>query len=271
MGTRVYTPEWEVKHAQLPQSDIVPLKALPTDFNATTNWPQCASVIGHIRDQSDCGCCWSFGSTESFNDRLCIVHNYTGQVSSQDTCSCCDPDFGCDGSNGCDGGFTEDAFNYFVKHGVVTGGDNPDVGKGDTCFPYQLAMCDHHEGGPYTPCPNLCPNECNTPACPASTGCTESKYPTAWAKDKHFAKTAYGVSGVDKIMTDIMTNGPVSASFTVYSDFLTYKSGVYVNNGGSVLGGHAVRILGWGVDAGTPYWYVANSWNNYCKYRIMYY
>jgi cathepsin B len=64
-------------------------------------------------------------------------------------------------------------------------------------------------------------------------------------------------------MTDIMTNGPVSASFTVYSDFLTYKSGVYVNNGGSVLGGHAVRILGWGVDAGTPYWYVANSWNNY--------
>merc|ERR1712172_211483 len=27
------------------------------------------------------------------------------------------------------------------------------------------------------------------------------------------------------------------------------------------LGGHAIRILGWGVEEGTPYWLVANSWN----------
>lgn len=28
-----------------------------------------------------------------------------------------------------------------------------------------------------------------------------------------------------------------------------------------MLGGHAIRILGWGVDNGTPYWIIANSWN----------
>lgn len=27
------------------------------------------------------------------------------------------------------------------------------------------------------------------------------------------------------------------------------------------MGGHAVRILGWGVENGTPYWLVGNSWN----------
>lgn len=27
------------------------------------------------------------------------------------------------------------------------------------------------------------------------------------------------------------------------------------------MGGHAVRILGWGVEDGTPYWLVGNSWN----------
>ena len=27
------------------------------------------------------------------------------------------------------------------------------------------------------------------------------------------------------------------------------------------LGGHAIRLLGWGVEEGTPYWLVANSWN----------
>jgi len=58
-----------------------------------------------------------------------------------------------------------------------------------------------------------------------------------------------------------MTNGPVEAAFTVYEDFLAYKSGVYQHTSGSELGGHAVKILGWGVDNSVAYWIVANSWN----------
>jgi cathepsin B len=30
---------------------------------------------------------------------------------------------------------------------------------------------------------------------------------------------------------------------------------------GDYLGGHAIKIFGWGVENGTPYWWVANSWN----------
>lgn len=58
-----------------------------------------------------------------------------------------------------------------------------------------------------------------------------------------------------------MTNGPVEASFTVYTDFLSYKSGVYQQMKGTFAGGHAVKILGWGTEGGKPYWLVANSWN----------
>lgn len=91
-------------------------------------------------------------------------------------------------------------------------------------------------------------------------------------------------------MTELFTNGPVEAAFTVYEDFLLYKtgqkaaphdsycfhksikplhwvidassSGVYKHVTGSALGGHAVKIMGWGTENGTPYWLVANSWNS---------
>lgn len=58
-----------------------------------------------------------------------------------------------------------------------------------------------------------------------------------------------------------MTNGPIEVSFTVYSDFEAYTGGVYQHVTGSQLGGHAVKMLGWGEDNGTPYWIIANSWN----------
>ena len=59
----------------------------------------------------------------------------------------------------------------------------------------------------------------------------------------------------------IMKDGPVETAFTVYSDFENYAGGVYKHTGGSMLGGHAVRIVGWGTDNGEAYWKVANSWN----------
>ena len=38
-------------------------------------------------------------------------------------------------------------------------------------------------------------------------------------------------------------------------------TGVYQHHSDESLGGHAIRLLGWGVDNGTPYWLLANSWN----------
>jgi len=37
--------------------------------------------------------------------------------------------------------------------------------------------------------------------------------------------------------------------------------GVYQHVTGSEISEHAVKILGWGVENGTPFWLVANSWN----------
>merc|ERR1712087_404439 len=71
----------------------------------------------------------------------------------------------------------------------------------------------------------------------------------------------YGVSGESHMKTELSTNGSIEVAFTVYEDFPTYKSGVYQHVTGEALGGHAIRILGYGDENGTKYWLVANSWN----------
>jgi hypothetical protein len=230
------------RRAALPVVSYV-AASIPAHFNATQAWPQCAGVIGHIRDQSDCGSCWAVSSSGAFNDRLCVATNATTELSSQDTTSCCNADNGYS-SGGCDGGFTEDAFNYFAKTGLVSGGESPDKGKGTSCFPYQLAECGHHEKSPLIPCPQVCsPGECATPVCP--TKCSEATYGTAWKADKRkAAKGAYRLASVAAAQTDIMTHGSIAAAFTVYADFLTYTGGVYTHKSGAELGGHAVRVYG---------------------------
>ena len=42
---------------------------------------------------------------------------------------------------------------------------------------------------------------------------------------------------------------------------LFHCPGVYQHVNGKMLGGHAIRILGWGIENDTPYWLIANSWN----------
>jgi cathepsin B len=46
----------------------------------------------------------------------------------------------------------------------------------------------------------------------------------------------------------VMKKGPVLASFNVFSDFLLYKKGIYVQTSDKMMGVHAVKVLGWGYD-----------------------
>lgn len=123
------------------------------------------------------------------------------------------------------------------------------------CQPYAIPPCDHHVVGHLKPCGATV----STPKCEKSC---ENGYDVSYSQDKHFGSSHYSVNGVDSIQREIMTNGPVEAAFTVYADFPSYKSGVYKHTTGSALGGHAIKILGWGTENGSPYWLVANSWNS---------
>lgn len=208
---------------------------LPDHFDARNAWGQC-STIGRILDQGHCGSCWAFAAVESLSDRFCIHLGINVSLSVNDLLACCG--FLC--GNGCDGGYPISAWRYFVHHGVVT----------DECDPYfDNSGCSHPGCEPAYPTPR-CERKC-------------VKGNLVWRKSKHFGVNSYRISSDPySIMAEVYKNGPVEVSFTVYEDFAHYKSGVYKHTYGEALGGHAVKLIGWGTsEDGDDYWVLANQWN----------
>jgi len=235
--------------------------APPDSFDSATNWPACAKVINDIRDQSNCGCCWAFGGASAASDRLCIATNGTSSVpiSAEAVCFCASAD-------GCGGGYLQATWSY-VKKGAVTGGNQGDTGPlgGGFCSEFSLPHCHHHGPQGSDPYPAEgsagCPTQ-SSPKCPKQCDSTAKAPHNDFAKDQYkFTGTVASYGTEAAIQNAIMTAGPVETAFTVYQDFENYVSGVYKKTSSTVLGGHAVRIVGWGVDSGTKYWKVANSWN----------
>jgi len=233
------------------------LDTLPTAFTSGKDkWTQCGSTIGFIKDQADCGSCWAVAASEVVEDRVCIANMASTPennvflneakpavcFSAEDIMSCCSY---C--GEGCGGGYPIDAMKFWATSGVVTGCW---FASNCGCLPYQIPPC---------PASGCSGPESKTPKCVKTC---RTGYNTQYTADKHMATKYYQIAGnAPAIQTEIYTNGPVECAFTVYENFMSYKSGVYSKTSGGVLGGHAIKIIGWGMSGSTPYWVINNSWN----------
>jgi len=185
------------------------------------DWRSQSNLLHPIRDQQQCGSCWAFSASEVLSDRVAIARGTASPVLSPEDLVSCDTS-----DYGCQGGFTEYAWKYLHDTGIVTEG----------CMPYAAG------GGDVPECRNYC------------------------LDDEDFVRTKaasyYAIEGPVNMQKDIMNHGPVQVAFMVYSSFYNYKSGVYHKLwNDDPLGGHAVKMLGWGVTSGgTAYWILANSW-----------
>jgi cathepsin B len=192
--------------------------SLPHEFDARTQWSQC---IGPIRNQEKCGSCWAFSGAAVLGDRYCIYSNGTQPT-------VLSPQFmlNCDHSNhGCNGGILSNEWVFLMKAGTTL----------DSCTPYVSSA-----GGRVPACSTKCQD-----------GSTIKLYHAQQAV--HFIHTH-----LTKMMESLVNHGPLQMAFNVYQDFFTYSSGVYRHTHGGLAGGHAVRIVGYGVDdaSGLPYWTV---------------
>jgi len=131
MGT-VVDPKWKIP---VYQKENIISNDLPTNFDAREQWPECESVINHVRDQANCGSCWAHGTTEALNDRMCITSggSFLELLSVSDTTACCNGN-ACF-SFGCNGGQVGTPWAWFRRTGVVSGGD---YGDGQWCYDYTM-------------------------------------------------------------------------------------------------------------------------------------
>ncbi len=224
---------------------------LPISFDPREKWAMCKS-ISMVWDQGNCGSCWAFASTNAMSDRLCIHSGGKLQklVSPDNAMSCVLSGGHEKYQMGCLGGLTEGGWCLWYNYGIVSGGP---YGSHEGCQPYKMPPCEHHHAnGTLRPCPKKEP----TPDYTCHHYCENKSYKTKYSRDLMFGKEPYFVDGEKEIMVELMTNGPVSATMTVYEDFLNYKSGVYKYVKGKLLGTHYIRLrmaplIGWWPTVGT--------------------
>ena len=141
-------------------------------------------------------------------------------ISPQDLVSC-DPH-----DKGCNGGGDITPYMYLSEPGAVS----------DACFPYVSGT------GHVPPCVTKCANG-------------EPLVRHRCVLGSVVVKAIVGTQ-----QQELYDHGPLSTAFSVYQDFIYYKSGVYSHKTGELLGGHAIKVLGWGVEGELRYWLCANSW-----------
>lgn len=88
-----------------------------------------------------------------------------------------------------------------------------------------------------------------------------------WAQDnaKIYGIEEHGeVAGETAMMQEILNRGPIGCGIAS-NDYLRYNytGGIYVNTTAVDYSNHAVSVVGWGVENGTKYWIIRNSWGSY--------
>jgi len=97
--------------------------------NAMLDWRTHGAVTA-IKDQGQCGSCWSFSATGSVEGAVFLKTNKLISLSEQQLMDCSTAE----GDNSCEGGLMDDAFQYILDNkGICAENDYPYVAKDEAC------------------------------------------------------------------------------------------------------------------------------------------
>ena len=184
-------------------------------------------VVSPVKDQGQCGSCYSFSSTGALEAHHNIKYGASEfkPLSEQQILDC---SFDFD-NHGCDGGLPSHVFEYVHYQGGI---DN------ERFYPYEMRSAGK--------------DNCRF---------DESKIATRTVRSFNVTE-----NDEESIRHIVATVGPVSVAFEVVDDFMLYSNGVYSSDKcrDSVKDvNHAVLVVGYGTDpVDGPYWIVKNSWGS---------
>ena len=96
---------------------------------ATIDWRSKGAVTS-VKDQGQCGSCWTFSSTGAVEGAWAISTGQLINLAEQELVDCAGAKYG---SMGCNGGQMEGAFKYIIEHGQCALSAYPYTAKDGTC------------------------------------------------------------------------------------------------------------------------------------------
>lgn len=107
-----------------------PYSSSALDVPLSIDWRDKGAVT-HVKDQGQCGSCWTFSSTGAIEGAWAITKGQLVDLSEQQLVDCAT---GISyGSHGCNGGQMEGAFKYVVEHGQCSFDSYPYTAKDGSC------------------------------------------------------------------------------------------------------------------------------------------
>lgn len=181
------------------------------------------NFISDVKDQGQCGSCVAFGTAATIDANMRIVKNIAVNDSNATVLSDVSEAqlFFCNGDQGvtCELGWYPAAALSYAAHTGLAP---------EAVFPYS----DHDQ------------------ACLLASG---------WDNQVTKVGECDGLMHPDDMKQQIASIGPLVTGFTVFADFLAYKSGVYRwNQKDAALAGHCVCVIGY--DDAQQAWICKNSW-----------
>jgi cathepsin C len=199
-------------------------------FPASWDWSNVSGVnyLDEVIDQGECGSCYAVATMRMLSTR----HRIRQNDPTLEPFSISFPLYCSEYNQGCNGGYAFLLSRWSQDVGLVP----------QSCGNYSGAV------------PGRCSLDCNA-----------HHIQQRWRADNHrYIGGYYGAASEEEMMRELVTAGPLVASFEPKSDLMYYGGGIYASVPNQRTEwekvDHAVLLVGFGEEKGQKYWILQNSW-----------